>query len=820
MPLRFNLFPNISPIDAVSVSGRLPVMNSFRTFLLLVSLIAFLAACSSPEERAQEYFESGQAWLAEDDAVKAKLEFQNALQLDQTIALAWYGLAMVAEKESNWEEMFTLLNTVKELNPAHLPTQIKLGQLLLSAGEIDAALEISNSTMELAPDDVDVLSLRAAIFFKLEDTFAAVEFAHAALQSDPNHIDALIVLATERLSAGDAKKAIEFLDQGLSQNEENIALQLIKIEALNQLEQFNAVEDIHLQLIDSHPDTDVFMHRLASFYLSHDRQTDAEQIFRNITLANPEDMDAKLNVVRFVNSIHGINAAISEVSSFISADPNNMEWAFVLAELYLANNQPEQAIQRLESIIATTMTTTDRLRAMGQLAIFRIRNDQQSAAMILVEEILTEEPRNEEALIIKATQLIDNRELDAAISNLRTILRDVPDSERALLLLGKAHQLSGSMELANDVYERAFRASEKSPDFGLPYADFLLDQQRVQRASSILEDGLLTNPDHLKSLTMLAQIQLSQGNWLAAQALADHIHALEDSQSTISQEILGAAYAGQQDFDQSIAAFTQAFQSAPSEVRPMVSLARTYLTAGKPDEAMSFLESVLSVSENNNNARLLIGQLHMMQNNDAKAFSTFREVIEREPTNITAYSDIASMNARLGKLEEAIQILDEGLAVTPGDLQLNLMKASLYETQNEYDAAINIYEALLEEQPNVDVVVNNLASLLTDHRTDETSLNRALELATRFRSSSIPYFQDTLGWAHFRLGNAQDAMEIIRDVTEEMPTVPVFRYHLGMAYMGIDENELARRNFEQALELAGASPSPFREQVEQAMTKL
>jgi tetratricopeptide (TPR) repeat protein len=174
----------------------------------------------------------------------------------------------------------------------------------------------------------------------------------------------------------------------------------------------------------------------------------------------------------------------------------------------------------------------------------------------------------------------------------------------------------------------------------------------------------------------------------------------------------------------------------------------------------------------------------------------------------------------LDKPTEALHVLDAGLEEVPGDFGLRMLKAGVYEVQQDYEAAIEIYDELLLERPNADVVANNLASLLSDHRDDKASLKRAHELAGRFRSSKIPNFKDTLGWTYYRLGNAEDAIELIEDATQEMPSSPFFRYHLGMAYVAIDEKESARQEFEKALELVGDNPFPFRDKVTEAIKEL
>lgn len=783
--------------------------------LILPSLIIFMAACSTPEEKAHEYYKNGQALLEAGEPVKAKLEFQNALQIDEKMIAAWYGLALVAEKSGKWQESFGFLNKVLELDSKHLQALIKSGRLLLAAGELERALEVSNKAMELAPKDASVLALHAAVFYKLEDSKSALKFANAALAIDPGNIDAIAVLATERLAANDATGALEYLNQA----ERDVGLQLIKIDALSRLDQLEAVEEVYWELIESYPDTGVFRLKLADFYIEHDRQADAEQIYRDVMLANPDDITAKLDLVRFVNAIYGLDVAVDEVEKFIDAEPGNMELLFILSQLNESAGKLEQAKSTLALIIAQAKSADERLRAMGQLATIQAQQGQESEAMALVDSILEQDPRNEQALLLKTTRLIDEGKFDEAISNLRTILKDTPDSARALFMLGSAHELSGSIELADDLYDRAFQASGQSPEYGVPYAAFLQRIQRVERASEVLEDTLRVQPNNLEALTVLAQIRIDHGDWAGAQSVADRIAALENTE-TVSQQILGAVHAGKKDYEQSIDAFKLAYRASPAESRPMVSLVQAFVRAGKQEEAIDFLKTVLAENDTNENAMLLLAQVYASKNEDEKAIGIFLEVIEHNPGNINAYQNLAMIELRAGDHVGALEILDNGLTKNPGDPSLLFTKAGIYENQQNFHAAIGVYEELLKEHPAAVVIVNNLASLLTDHGEDEASLKRAHELALRFTGSNIPHFQDTLGWTYFRMGDFEQAEELIETATKRLPNVPVFRYHLGMVYAAQDRADLARSEFETALQLAGDDPFVFRESAEQAIKEL
>lgn len=798
--------------------GLRSMRNGMRAALIAVTL-AGLTACSSPAENANKYYEKGVSLMKAGDLVKARIELQNALQIKQDMPAAWFALAQIAEQEGDWQKFFGLLNKVVDYDPKHLDAQIRLGRLLLAAGKLDKALSASDTTMALAKDNADVLALRAAVLYKLDDKAGALEQANAALAKSPNNVDALVVLATERLAAADAPKAIEYLDRALKVNEKNIALQLIKVQAYESLAKLDSAEEIFRKLVAFYPQTRALRHILAQFYLSHDRKDAAEAEYRAIAAENPTDATALLDVVRFVHSVKGPKAAMQELEGLIAMNPANNELKFALASLHQSKNDHKATEAVFKSIIEKTGDTQDGIRAKGLLAAALLTRGDKPAAQTLVAEVLAKDQRNEQGLLLKASLEIDERQLDQAIADLRTILRDVPNSARALLLLGKAHELAGSPELAQEHFLKAFNAGQHAVPFGMAYGEFLLKRGQAPRAAEVAEETLRKTPGYVPAMQLLAQARINQGNWVAAQAVADDLRKL-DAQGQAADQIRGAVLAGKKNYAESIAAFKRAYDAAPLETQPMIALVRTYLLAGKTGEAMAFLNSVLQASPGNTNARLMLGQLHAIKGDMAAAAQSFQTVVSQQPKDPAGYINMANLHMRAGRREEASKAVEQGLAAAPDDFSLRLTQAAIHELTGRYEEAIGLYEQMLKERPNADVIANNLASLLSDHRTDKASLNRAHDLAQRFRRSEVPQFKDTLGWTSYKLGKADEAVQLIEDASKKMPDLAVFRYHLGMSYLALNRKDAARKELEKALALGEGKGFLEEERVKQALKGL
>ncbi len=786
---------------------------------LLVACFIGLAACSSPEEKANKYYEKGLELMAQGDLLKARIELQNALQIRPDLTAAWFALAQIAEQQGDWEKLFGLLNKVVDHDPQHLETQIKLGRMLLAAGRLDKALAASDLTFGMAPDNAEVLGLRAGVLYKLDDKVGAVAQANAALAISPTNIDALVVLATERLAANDAAKAIEFLDRGLQVNDKNIALQLIKVQALESMAQTESSEAIFRKLIALYPETRALRHTLAQFYVLHGRADAAEAEYRAIAAENPNDVQARLDVVRFIGSVKGQQAALEHLQKMIGEDAGSNELSFALVTMQQAQGDQAAAEAVLRTIIARAGDTPDAVKAKGLLAGMLLLNGDKPAAQRLIDEVLAGDQRNEQGLLLKAGLAIDARQFDQAIADLRTILRDSPSSPRALLMLAKAHELTGSVELAQENYLKAYEVGKPALQFGMAYAEFLLQQGQMARAEVVASEVLQAHANHVPAMRVLAQARISQGNWPGAQAVADDMQALS-GQEQAAEQIRGTLFAARKEYSESIAAFRRAYDASPADAQPMVALVRSYLLAGKASEAMDFLRSVIQASPTNARALLLLGELHAAGRDDAAAAQIFQQVIGLQPQQAASYVSLANLHVRAGRLSEAEQVLAQGLERAPGNFELLLARAGILEVSGRFDEAISAYEALHKDHPGSDVAVNNLASLLSEQGAEQASWVRAYELAQRFKRSEVPYFKDTLGWAAYRLGKVEEGLALIEDAARQLPEQPVFRYHLGMSYAALNRNEQARVELQKALELSQDQSAPDVERIREALKVL
>ena len=794
------------------------VKNILPNILIPLFLLICIVSCSSPEEKAEKYYEKGMA-LLEKDPDKAKLEFQNALQIKKNMTKAMYGIALVAEQKGDWKATFGLMDKVLQQDPKHVEALVKTGQLLLGGGKLDVALERSNRALELDKNNVPALNLHAAVQLKLGDSKGAIEYANLALAKDPGNQDAYVVLASERLLAKDEAKAIEYLDKALAKNEKNLSIHLIKIKALENLSRTKEVEQNLQRVIKLFPDSAYARKTYAQFLLKYERKEEAEQQLRAIVVSAPKDIQPKLDVVKFLIATKGAEAGRKELESFVKKEPENYELAFALIDLYRVQKHQIDEDKLLNQISQKAGDTPNGFKARGLIAYNLILAGKKDEANKLLNKVLEADKSNQQALTLRANLAIDAKNYDAAIADLRAVLSDSPDYSKAALMLATAHEASGSPELAEEHYLKAFESSKLTPEYGMPYVDFLMRRKQPERAEKALQDMSDANPNNALVMRALAQFKISRGDFVGAQELADKAKKI-GANSTVTDQILGAISLSKNDVEGTISAFKRAYEANPNDSESLVVIVKSYVQAGKPKEALAFIDNVLKANPSNTVAKIIQGQLYTLTGNHQQASQAFNEIIQAQPNNPAGYQQLAILQQSQNQMAEAEITVNKGLIASPKDFALKLSQASIFETTKRFEEAIKVYEEMMIVRPDSDILANNLASLLTDHRTDKASMSRAYELAKVSKDSQIPQFLDTYGWASYKTGNFDEAEKALKTAIVKSPEVAIFHYHLAKIYLAKNDNAQAKQALQNVIKYSKNQQIDEKDEVNQLLKTL
>ncbi len=764
-------------------------------FALLLALL--LASCGSPEERAQRYYDSGMKYLAAHENQKAGIEFRNALRLRKDLLPAWRGLEQASEATAQWDTVIPVLRTILDLDPKDDSTRIKLARLLVARGAVDESLKLVNEANQNS-NDAGLLALKAIIFFKLKDTDTAIRDAQAALKIEPGNAEALGVLAADRLANNDPKSALELLSKAKTE-QQDMGLELFKLRALTQMKDYPALESLLKELSARYPQNASFRKDLVNLYMFQHRNDDAEKELRAIVAADPKNLQSNMDLIRFLYNVRGPGAAHDELIARINSGGDIFAYQLTLAEFDFDQGHVDDSFKQLSTLAnSTSLTQTQIATAKVMLAELNHRQKNDSAAEKIVNDVITADPHNVDALKLRATIRLGQNQVDSAIADLRGALNEQPRSTELMLMLATAYERSGSIELADKQFADAMKASNFNPNVGLEYVAFLRRRGGSDRADDVLAELANRWPKDTRVLAALAQAKLAKQDWAGAQQAAEAIKRIGNS-DVLADQILGAALRGEHKYDASIEALQNAVAAAPSATQPMVALVATMVQAKQTDRAIAFLQSVLKENPKSAEAYILLGNIQLANNSFDEAEKDFKAAVQAQPKSESAYQALATLYLRQKKPDAAADVIQNALRDQPDSQNLHLTLANIHEFNGDYDKAISEYENLLKLQPGSLVVINNLASLLADRRTDKASLDRAKSLAASLRDSQVPQFKDTEGWVDYRQGDMKSAIPLLEAAAAGMPNSPLVHYHLGMSYLGDGQSAKASDQLKQAL---------------------
>jgi Tfp pilus assembly protein PilF len=120
--------------------------------------------------------------------------------------------------------------------------------------------------------------------------------------------------------------------------------------------------------------------------------------------------------------------------------------------------------------------------------------------------------------------------------------------------------------------------------------------------------------------------------------------------------------------------------------------------------------------------------------------------------------------------------LEEATRLAPQAAYAQLQLASLYDADQQHDAAIDRYRRVIEVQPKSGIALNNLAYSLAVHR---QAFDEALPLARRAVAlgPDNAAFLDTLAWIEHLMGNHAIAATRIAVAVRRAPQSAELRLH-------------------------------------------
>jgi tetratricopeptide (TPR) repeat protein len=766
--------------------------------------VTVLCGCSDPQSRKALYMEHGRAFFAAANYEKARLEFRNAAQIDPNDADTRLMLGQVAEKLGDARGALGDYGAAISINPRATAARAAMARLYLLGGMPHKALELVAPELTADPTNAQLLTVRGAANAQLGDSTAALADAQAAMRQAPDDLYAIALLASVYRSQSRFDEAIAVVDKALSRFPDNADLHSLLADLLMADHQPQKAQMQLRRLIQLEPGVLARRYRLAGFYLQQNDGAAAVETLREAVSSRPESVDAKLQLVKLISSQHGLDQASSQIERYLAAEPINDPLRLTLGEFLAQNGRSVTAEQLFREVIAHGGIDADGLAARDRLAALLIVRKDMAGAADLISQVLKESAGDNDALLLRSNISLAQSDVQAAITDLRAVLRDQPNSVPVMRTLAEAYRQNEEPDLAEQTLRTALQMAPKDFESSMQLAQILISAGKQDQAQPLLVQLAADNPGSVQVKEVLFQLQLAQKDYAAALLTAQNIQLVAPARA-LGLYLVGMVQELQLRDEEAEKSYKQALELQPEAGEPLAALVRLDLNRKQFSAAAARVDAVIARSADNAVARRLKGEMLMTEGQPEAAILSYQEALRIVPTWDLAYHDLALAQIAAKRYGDALTTLQTGILKSQASTLLVGDLGRLYEVLGRSEDAIALYEGLLAKHRSSSFAVNNLAMLLVTYRQDAASLARAQQLAQQLSPHSEASALDTRGWVRLKSGDSRGAELLLRQAVNQQPAQPELRYHLGMAQLRSGEWLPAQENLEAALK----SDRPF-----------
>ena len=800
----------------------LVLSRSVPAVVLMASLL-FLSACESSEERAEQYYQKAASLVSEGNVDRAIVELRNALELNSLHESARRTMAELQLQRGNTKGAYRQFLRLAEAYPEDVDSRIILSELAFDTGSWGEFDRHGARVEELAPEKprVQVISLVRSYRTAIADDETSVrrqlgEKADKLIAELPENLLLRNTLIDNAIRDQDFTRALAELDWMIEFEPTNSRNYEERLRILSTLGDLSAVEEQLREMMEVFPDDPAHVETLVRFFISRGKLDEAEAVLRDLSnSAAPDDPGPITSLIQFLEAFRGPEAVGVEIERALTSSADPIPFRIMQASFEFTSGNRAEAIATLRKVLEDSDPSEQPLTIKIALAKMLLATGDEAGARAQVGEVLAADESQPDALKMQSVWQIEADDIDSAIGGLRVALDQNPQDASAMTLIASAYARAGQPGLVRDFLAQAVEASGNAPAETLRYAQLLIGEERYLPAEDILLSSLRLNSTNIDILISLGQLYLEMEDFGRVRNVVD---ALRRSGNVVAIETANELEAErlnlQEGADSALSFLEELANQSEATLASKIRLVRARLNL---DDAAGALTVAQQLREENadNEALMVVLAVAQTENGDLDAAAgTYGDLLAANSAQPRVWSELSKLRLRAGDREEAKAAIDEGLSHTPNDTELLWAKASLLERDGEFDAAIEIYEQLYEQDSSVVVVANNLASLLSTYRDDEASLDRAWQVARRFRGANLAALKDTYGWILHRRENSAGALPFMEEAAERLPDDALVQYRLGKVYIALTRQEDALAQFRKAVAIAG--PADIRPQIEDA----
>jgi putative PEP-CTERM system TPR-repeat lipoprotein len=713
-----------------------------------------LAGCNKQQDPVQLVSEA-RAYRQKGDLKAALIQAKNAVAADANKAEARLLLGQLymdsndpvsAEKE--------LRKALAQGSPAAEVTPLLL-EALIGQGAFEKVVEEAAK----APPSALIHSLHGDALLALQKPEEARAAYQAALQLEPQHAGGQLGLV--RLSAlkGDLAGALAEVDKILAAQP---------------------------KVVDAHTLKGMLLR-------ASGKPEGAIAAYREALALRPNQAPAQLELAHLHMQAGQFKEARAAVDAARKLAPNLLLVAYTEAMLQFSEKNLQGARETTQKILRAVPDHGPTLLLAG--AVEQALGANQQAHQHLVKYVQANPNHVGARKLLAEVQLKQGAPADA-LDNLSRVQQQAQRDPQFLALLAQAELQQGDFKKATELFEKAASIVPEAASLRTALGITRMSAGDTERAIAEMEAAAKLDSKSIQAGMTLALAELKLKHYDKALAAATKLEQSHPDNAQV-HNLKGGIYAGKGELAAARAAFAKALQLQPSHVGAAINLAQLELRAGKQDEALKPLRTLLEKDPSNVGALLALGDLLAAQKKTAEATAQFEKAVSAAPTQSLPARRLAEHLLQGGEADKAQGVVRKALVANSSDPALLDMQGRLQAQAKDYGGALETYSKLASSTPDSPVALMRMAMV------QRLMNNEAGALETLRKAAAVapnnPEVQVMLGEQLARGGQLQPALAVAAQLQKSHPKLTAGFALEGSLLLASDKAEAAVKPFERAL---------------------
>lgn len=463
--------------------------------------------------------------------------------------------------------------------------------------------------------------------------------------------------------------------------------------------------------------------------------------------------------------------AVAYLEQALKAQPEDLSLNLLHAEALGEHGMAGRGAELMRDYL---VRHPDALDARLELALLLVKDHKFGEA----EKLLTEIPAKQRTPLVDyyhAKALVGMERKAEAIPFLRRAVRGMPDFVEALAELAFLLEQEGELREARATYEKLAKSHFSPQEVSLRLVNLSLRLKQPEKALQYINQGPDTVPFKLTAVSMLMDAR----HYLQAERLLKQLTAKEGVPDDVYLLLADLAYEQRRNLDMAFSWLDKIPSASPAAARARFLRIQLLAEAGKTDAAL---------------------ELARASHTDFPRAAELRDLEIR-------------LLARQKQMDAALTAARAAVAEWPDNTDLAFLLGSLLDESGNKRDAMTVMEGILKKQPDNFQALNYVGYTLAE---ENRELDRALQLLSRADTLSPDqaYIVDSLAWALFRAGKAEEALaKIRRAVSLEGPLDATIWEHYGDIARHLGHAAEARRAYQKALDLKPDNAEALRQRL-------